>query len=124
MSAVRGPCVLVVAESPSLGDVLANALERECCAVQVARSGGEALRLARARPPDLITVDLEVSTDLLAQLQHDQRLNRVPLILITTDPGVASRSLSEPIVRTFRKPFYLSEVVSAVVETLGPVARP
>jgi DNA-binding response OmpR family regulator len=125
--AEQRPCmglsILVVDESPHLGDVLVSALEHEGCAATVARSAAEALQLVRELEPDLITVDLgaagEITPDLVGHLQGQG----VPLILIAPNAGDPQvRDLSAT--RVFGKPFYLSQVVAAVLETLGRATHP
>jgi DNA-binding response OmpR family regulator len=118
--------VLVVDESPYLGDVLASALEREACHVAVARTPAHALQLASSSLPDVIIVDLAQRSecDLLARLSGDRALSRVPVVLISTDPVAARRRSGERVSRVFGKPFYMSEVVAAVLETVGWPAHP
>ncbi|HEV7662824.1 MAG TPA: response regulator [Chloroflexota bacterium] len=124
MSVDLASCVLVVDETPSLGDVLANALERECCAAQVAASTSHALALARERKPDLIIINLVSPSDLLGPLTADPRLRGTPVILIAAGPHETECTTSASVVRVFSKPFYLSDVVAAAIEALGRVARP
>jgi CheY-like chemotaxis protein len=125
--AERRPCIglsiLVVDESPHLGDVLVSALEQEGCAAAVARSAAEALQLARELEPDLITVDLGADGDITPDLVGHLRLQGVPLILIA--PNAGDPQLKElSATRVFGKPFYLSQVVAAVLEALGRPAHP
>jgi CheY-like chemotaxis protein len=122
----RRPCtglsILVVDESPYLGDVLVSALEHEGCVAAVARSATEALQLARELEPDLITVDLGADGDITPDLVGRLRSHGVPLILIAPnagDPQLERLSAT----RVFGKPFYLSQVVAAVLETLGRAAH-
>jgi CheY-like chemotaxis protein len=114
-----GPTVLVVDESPYLGDVLMSALEREGCAVAAARTRAQALHLADTLAPDLITIDLGghggIDADLVARLIDDPRRRTVPMIVIA--PNVRDFPSAT---RVFGKPFYVSEVVSAVLEILSP----
>ena len=118
-----GLSILVVDESPHLGDVLVSALEHEGCAATVARSAAEALQLARELEPDLITVDLGPDGDITPDLVGHLRLTDVPLILIAPNAGDPQlRELSAT--RVFGKPFYLSQVVTAVLETLGRATHP
>ena len=118
-----GLSILVVDESPYLGDVLVSALEREGCAATVARSAAEALQLARELEPDLITIDLGPAGDITPDLVGHLRLQGVPLILLV--PNAADPQLRElSATRVFGKPFYLSQVVAAVLETLGRRAYP
>ncbi len=118
-----GLSILVVDESPYLGDVLVSALEHEGCAATVARSAAEALQLVRELEPDLITVDLGPDGDITPNLVGHLRLTGVPLILIAPNAGDPQlRELSAR--RVFGKPFYLSQVVAAVLETLGRATHP
>jgi two-component system capsular synthesis sensor histidine kinase RcsC len=125
--AERWPCIglsiLVVDESPYLGDVLVSALEHEGCAATVARSAAEALLLARVLEPDLITVDMGPDGEITPDLVGHLTVQGVPLILIAPNAGDPQlRELSAT--RVFGKPFYLSQVVAAVLETLGRAAHP
>jgi CheY-like chemotaxis protein len=121
------PClalsILVVDESPYLGDVLVSALEHEGCAATVARSAAEALQLARELEPDLITVDLGPDGDITPDVVGHLTLQGVPLILIA--PNAGDPQLSQlSATRVFGKPFYPSRVAAAVLETLGRTAHP
>lgn len=118
-----GPNILVVDESPYLGDVLVSALEHEGCAATVARSAAEALHLARVLEPDLITVDIGPDGEITPDLVGHLTVQGVPLILIAPNAGDPQlRELSAT--RVFGKPFYLSHIVAAVLETLGRAAHP
>ena len=55
--------VLVVDESPYVGDVLVSAFEREGCRASIARDRNEALHLSRSLQPDLITVEVGHEVD-------------------------------------------------------------
>jgi len=125
--AARRPClrlsILVVDESPYLGDVLVSALEHEGCAATVARSAAEALQLARELEPDLITVDLGPDGEITPDLVGHLRLQGVPMILIAPNAGDPQLKVLRA-TRVFGKPFYMSQVVSAVLETLGRAVHP
>ena len=112
--------ILVVDASPYLGDVLVSALEHEGCSAAVARNAAQALHLSWTLSPDLITVDLGRAFD-----DHFvARLPSIPLILIAPSFRNVSPGLTERAARVFEKPFYLSEVVAATLETLGRAAHP
>lgn len=118
-----GQSILIVDQSPYLGDVLLSALEREGCAAAVARNAAEALQLVRELEPDLITVDLGHEGDITADLVGHLRRYGVPLILIApnaSDPQLRALSAA----RVFGKPFYPSEIVTAVLEALDRPAHP
>ena len=53
-----GGRVLIVEDEPDIRDLLAFHLEREGYHVTRSRTGPDALRQVRARPPDLILLDL------------------------------------------------------------------
>ena len=58
MNAVSIPYVLVVEDDRDLGDVICENLLAEGCRVDVARSGEDALELARSHPYDLVLLDV------------------------------------------------------------------
>ena len=52
--------VLVVEDDPDMREGLVILLEGKGCVVLAACDGSEGLRLARSKPPDVITLDLEM----------------------------------------------------------------
>jgi CheY-like chemotaxis protein len=115
--------VLVVEDSWDVGTILATALEDEGYTTSLVRDGQQALQQARSLRPDLITLDLALpgvsGWEVLSQLRADPLTQRIPIVAVSAharglDPAVAGQ-----VARVIGKPFYISEVVSAVVETLG-----
>jgi CheY-like chemotaxis protein len=118
--------VLVVDESPYVGEVLGSALEREGCQASIARNRGQALHLSRSLHPDLITIEVgkEVDANFVSQLVSDAQLSDTPFILITPSARRVPRAIADRAVRVFEKPFYLSEVVETTMQTLTGAAHP
>jgi CheY-like chemotaxis protein len=118
-----GLTILVVEDSRDVGAILAAALEDEGCRALVARTGSQALDLARRTPPDLITLDLALpgmsGLDLLAQLRVDPATRHIPIVAVSGHTAHLDPVLARQVARVIGKPFYLSDVVSAVLQTLG-----
>ena len=114
-----GPRILVVDESPHLGDVLCSALEGEGCRAEAARTPTEALRLLRSFAPDLVTIDVGLDGAINSDLVARMSLRQVPLIVIVPQARDISAEIADHAVRVFEKPFYPSHVVAAVLDTLG-----
>src|SRR5206468_9670624 len=68
-SRVTTPRILVVEDSPSVGAILMCAFEQEGCTTTLARSGAQAIELARHWQPDLIALDLGLGHDVVATLK-------------------------------------------------------
>jgi DNA-binding response OmpR family regulator len=115
--------ILVVDDSPHLGDVLVSALEHEGCSAVVARSLPQAEHLAGTLAPDLITIDVEAGGRIGPEGVARLGCRDVPLIVIAPNAREFQRPPGQ-VVRVFGKPFYLAEVVAAVLETLGRATHP
>src|SRR5215210_6815833 len=104
-----GPRILVVDESPHLGDVLCSALEGEGCRAVAARTPTEALRLVRSLAPDLVTIDLGLDGAINSDLVARMSLRLVPLIVIVPNARDIPPVVAHHAVRIFEKPFYPSD---------------
>jgi CheY-like chemotaxis protein len=113
--------VLVVDESPYVGDVLVSAFEREGCRASIARDRAQALLLSRSLQPDLITVEVgrEVDSSFVSQLVSDVKLQATAFIVIAPTKRGVPPDVADRAVRVFEKPFYLSEVVDITLATLN-----
>jgi DNA-binding response OmpR family regulator len=118
--------VLVVDESPYVGDVLVSAFEREGCHASIARDRTAALQLSQSLRPDLITVELSPKLDahFVEQLVDHKELSETAFIVITPSKRGVPPAIADRAVRIFEKPFYLSEVVATTMEALGRAAHP
>src|SRR4051812_24329798 len=108
------PRVLIVDDSPEMTDTVARYLSVRGFSPRVAKSGDEALALARETPFDAVVTDLRMSgldgLDVLAGIQALDR--KVPVILMTAFGSV--RNAVEAIQRGafdyLTKPFSLADL--------------
>ncbi|MBF6590643.1 MAG: response regulator transcription factor [Ktedonobacterales bacterium] len=109
--------VLIVDDEPSIREVLTHYLTRVGYEVVQAADGPEALRLATARPPDLVVLDLMLpGLDGLEVCRRLRAWSAVPIVMLT------ARGEQEDILRGFglgaddyvTKPFSPREVVVRV----------
>lgn len=79
--------LLVIDDDPNSRDLLRRMLEREGFAVLTAASGAEGLEMARAKHPDLITLDVMMpSMDgwaVLSVLKSDPETEKIPVVMMT-----------------------------------------
>ena len=82
-----GTLVLVVDDDAAARDLLSRFLRREGFGVLSAASGDQALRMARERRPDVITLDVIMpgmdGWEVLRELKADPALEGIPVILMT-----------------------------------------
>ena len=87
------PLVLAVDDDEDILELVALTLRREGCEVIKARDGEEALRLARARKPDLIVLDVMLpgrdGYQVVQELRRDDDTMLVPVILLSARAGRA-----------------------------------
>jgi two-component system phosphate regulon response regulator PhoB len=79
--------VLIVEDEADIRDLLLFHLEREGYQVAQCRSGPEALRLARATPPDLVLLDLMLpemdGLEVCRRLRQDPATQGLPIVMLT-----------------------------------------
>jgi phosphate regulon transcriptional regulator PhoB len=115
-----GARVLIVEDEPDIRDLLAFHLEREGYHVTRSRSGADALRQVRARPPDLILLDLMLpelgGLDVCRRLRQDPRTASVPIVMLTARGEEVDRILGLELGADdyIVKPFSPKEVVARV----------
>lgn len=85
--ASEGPTVLVVDDDPNALDLLERFLSRNGFNVLTEASGDAALRTARAKRPDVITLDVVMpgmdGLEVLRLLKNEPQLEHIPVILLT-----------------------------------------
>jgi phosphate regulon transcriptional regulator PhoB len=115
-----GGRVLIVEDEADIRDLLAFHLEREGYHVTRSRSGADALRQVRARPPDLILLDLMLpelgGLDVCRRLRQDPRTASVPIVMLTARGEEVDRILGLELGADdyVVKPFSPKEVVARV----------
>ncbi len=82
-----GARILVVDDEPDVANLIRRYLERGGCEVLLARDGVEALRVARAEHPELITLDILLPDadgfTVLEWLKADPATERIPVLLLS-----------------------------------------
>ena len=112
--------VLIVEDEPDIGDLLAFHLEREGYHVSRSRTGADALRQVRARPPDLILLDLMLpelgGLEVCRRLRQDPRTASVPIVMLTARGEEVDRIVGLELGADdyIVKPFSPKEVVARV----------
>ena len=128
MSAKTHPAgrVLVVDDEPMVREVVTRYLERDGFRVDATGDGLTALDLARARPPDLLILDVMLpSKDGFSVLAELRKTSSVPVILLTARADETDRVLGlelgadDYVVKPF-SPRELAARVRSVLRRLNP----
>lgn len=118
-----GRTILVVEDNQDVSSVLAAALEEEGYTVRVVRNGQEVQRVARLEAPDLITLDLGLpgksGWQVVADLRADPDTQGIPVVAISAHTRDLDPAFASSVARVIPKPFYLSQIIDAVAETLA-----
>jgi signal transduction histidine kinase/CheY-like chemotaxis protein len=123
-----GRRVLVCEDEPVLRELIRATLEPNGYQILEARTGEEALRLARASPPDLILMDITLpganGLEILAELRRDPRLAETPVAVLSGRKQASDRDAAKgaTAARFVAKPFTSRELVSVVEELLTPAS--
>jgi CheY-like chemotaxis protein len=130
--ATGAPRILVVDDTPALLDVVRECLEAEGYDVQTCLESRYAVAMARARPPDVLMLDVvmpEVSGwEVLAHLRADPAFAGLPVIVCTAYVAEAMGRLAElkgpdQHLGLLPKPFDLDELLE-VVGSVTAATRP
>jgi CheY-like chemotaxis protein len=117
--------VLIVDDQPEHAEIVSLLLVRRGYEVAIAGDGPSAIIQARARPPDLVLLDLYMPAvdgiSTAVELRGDERTARIPILFISAsgeDGGRARLVLGEPVC-VLPKPFRAAELIGAVEHALG-----
>lgn len=118
--------ILVVDDDPCIRSLVAEALDWEGFQVATASNGAEALRLAEAKPPALVLLDMQMpvldGTGFVRALR--ERGLETPVLVLTAG-GNARRYASELNVAGFiPKPFDLTQLLDTVENLYSNVVQP
>jgi signal transduction histidine kinase/CheY-like chemotaxis protein len=95
--AAPGGLVLVVDDEPDIAALIARYLRRSGYTVQVAHNGPDALRVARATRPALITLDVMLpgadGFTVLEWLKHDPQTAAIPVMMLSIVPDTGRGAL-------------------------------
>jgi CheY-like chemotaxis protein len=113
--------ILIIDDEEDVRKYLTALLRKHGYETLTASDGREALKLARAEKPDLITLDLmmpnQSGTDFYRQLAQDRELAETPVIVVSGLPG-RHLAVREP-VAVFDKPIDPAEFIEAVKRAVG-----
>ena len=110
--------VLVIEDSHPVGALLADALEHEGCKAVLARTADEGIDLAQALQPSVIAVDYAYAGEVVPHLRSSPATRDIPIIAISAPVRDVEPALLGQLARVFGEPFYPSDVVTAILETL------
>jgi DNA-binding response OmpR family regulator len=119
------PRIVVADDETDVRELIAYRLGRSGFEVVEAADGEQALRLARAEPPDLLVLDVMMPKldgyELTRRLRADPATQRVPVILLTAraQEDDISRGFSAGADDYLKKPFNPDELVARVRAVLG-----
>ena len=118
------PRVLVVDDEPAMIELLQDALMSEGFLIETASCGSEAIKLARANPPDIVVADLMLGDctglDVIDSLRADIA-GDMPAIVITGmgDPETLTEASRHRPVELMTKPLDLDRLRQAIREELA-----
>ena len=124
---MKTPVVLVVDDDALTRKLAAERLERRGLLVLRAGGGEEALRVARAQPPDLVLLDIQMpgmsGFDVLRALRADPALAAAKIVAMTASvmPDDQGRMDQEDFDAVLAKPFRRNELLRVVGALLGVV---
>lgn len=119
-SEIGAPSILVVDDTPANLQMLADILKRRCYRARPVPSGRLALQAAKADPPDLILLDINMPVmngyEVCAELKKDPVLEAIPVIFISAYGETMDklRAFSAGGVDYITKPFQVEEVEARV----------
>lgn len=111
---LEGRKILVVDDEPDERFFIATVLEDNGATVMQAEDGDQAMGIARADSPDLITLDLGMpgksGVEVFEALRNDEQLQSIPVCIITGRPEL--RKLIYEMVSVQKPEGYLDKPVS------------
>lgn len=121
------PRILVADDEPAITALVAEMLRYAGFAVVQARSGAEAVSLARQERPDLILMDVMMpdldGRDACKVLKMDQSLREVPVILVSSADERDVHWSGAGADGFLQKPFSIRALPDLVRRHLDPVGR-
>jgi CheY-like chemotaxis protein len=121
--AVDRRLVLIVEDDEGVSSLLSTLLDERGYHTVVARTGRAALRLARQRKPQLITLDLGLpgldGRAVLERLKSDPATRDVPVVVISAYTQILPAGERKKLAYLLGKPFELAEVLEIIQATVG-----
>lgn len=123
MGVLNGGPVLVVEDEPSIRELLCDAFEQEGLEVVTASEGEQAVRIAKARRPAVVILDMGlplIDGGAVADAIRDAYGDSVPFVVVTASRRIEEAAARIGAARYFTKPFDVPELVRAVRAALDP----
>lgn len=120
--------IFVINGSPVFLDVMRDLLQDENYHVTTTNFAPRSFEQIAALQPSMLVVDLAIGQkagwELLERLNADAITNEIPVLVVSTDPGILSRAEAQASryggSLFLNKPFSLDAVLDAVQELIGP----
>lgn len=114
-----GKSILVIEDDPDVRDLLTYVLETEGYRVRTASNGVTGLAHLRSRPaPCVVLLDLAVPVmdgwQFRAEQLKDERLARVPVLIVSGHPSIVQQARSMRVAGYVRKPIDTAQLVELV----------
>jgi CheY-like chemotaxis protein len=120
--------VLVVDDEFGIAELFEAILQDEGHRVLTASNGRHGLEVLAKERPDVVFLDYMMpvmdGANMLRRMTSDQKLNRIPVVMMSSIPEAAVAERCSGYVKFMRKPFYVSQVTDVVEELVGRSARP
>ena len=113
--------ILIVDDDAEIRSYLSELLGDNGYETVTANDGGEAVEIAKAEAPDLITLDLEMPNEwgprFYRKISQDEALKRTPVVVIS---GLSAIKYAIPkAVASLTKPFEPEQLLKIVKDTIG-----
>jgi len=112
--------ILIIDDEDDIITFLETLFKKEGYDTVTASNGVDGLEVLRSENPDLVTLDLQMprntGTDFYRKLRHDEKYNKVPIIVISGLPG-RHLALPEPLA-VFDKPIDKDSLMEKVREAI------
>lgn len=123
MGVFSGGPVLVVEDEPSIRELLCDAFEQEGLEVITASEGEQAVRIAKARRPAVVILDMGlplIDGGAVADAIREAYGDSVPFVVVTATRRIEEAAARIGAARYFTKPFDVPDLVRAVRAALEP----
>ncbi len=117
--------VMIVDDSVTVRKVTSRLMERQGFEVATAKDGVDAMSQLQDIYPDVVLLDIEMPKmdgfEVLRAVRHDERLKRLPIIMITSRTGEKHKqeALELGVNRYLGKPFQEASLLSTIEEVLN-----
>jgi adenylate cyclase len=118
------PSIFVVDDDEDLRNSICDELKRNGYKTAGAPHGEQALTVLRkaAAAPDLVLLDLMMPEgdgwQVVAALKADERLSKVPIVLMSAVPPKSTTLQSQGVAATLPKPFTMEELIFVLTRVL------